>query len=430
MREGRGVKAYGAKAWTIWTLGALAFGYAFFQRVAPSVMVSDLMRDFAVGAAVLGNLSALYFYPYVVLQVPLGILTDRIGARIVLSGAMALAAAGTLIFGTAGGIGEAYVGRFLVGMGSAACFIATLSLSSRWFPPHRFAFLAGMCMFFAMAAGVGGQAPLAALIEVTGWRAAMVGSACFAGALALVAAIVVRNRPPDAPPARSAATDWAGLGRDLKLIFLNGEVWLIALVATALSGVMLAFGGLWGVPYMMVRYGLARPEAAALVSLILVGWALGAPFGGWLSDAVKRRKAPLVATSAASCLLAVLLFHGPPLPLVACAVLIVVLGLVGGSMVSTYALAREVTPPGTHATVTGLVNAMTVAAGAVLQPAVGFLLDLNWAGGMAEGARVYTQATYETAFLSIVGWAAMGLVASLFLRETYCRPMVTEAAAG
>lgn len=423
------MRSYWLKAWAIWAVGALAFGYAFFQRVAPSVMVSDLMREFAVGAAVLGNLSALYFYPYALLQVPVGVLTDRVGARLVLTGALTLAAIGTLLFGAATSVNEAYVGRFLVGAGSAAGFIASLSLASRWFPPERFAFLAGLAMFFAMCAGVSGQAPLAAVIEVTGWRTAMIGSAAFAGALALVSLVLVRNAPPGAAAARSAAADWRGLWRDMKAVFANREVWLIAVVATALSGIMLAFGGLWGVPYMTVRYGLPRPEAAGYVSLILVGWALGAPFGGWLSDALRRRKAPLITISILSCLLAALLFYGPPLPLGVAAVVIFLMGLTGGGMVTTYALAREVTPPGTHATVTGVVNGMTVASGAVLQPVVGLLLDLNWAGAMADGARVYAQATYELAFLSILAWALVGLVASLFLRESYCRPLPVAAAA-
>ncbi len=67
------------RAWLVWGLGALSFSYAFFQRVAPSVMVGELMRDFAVGAAVLGNLSAIYLYAYAGLQVPIGLLLDRWG---------------------------------------------------------------------------------------------------------------------------------------------------------------------------------------------------------------------------------------------------------------------------------------------------------------------------------------------------------------
>ena len=78
-------------AWLVWSLAAISFGYAFFHRVTPSVMVSDLMADFAVSGAVLGTLSALYFYPYVLLQVPLGAMLETFGTRILLSGFLLLA---------------------------------------------------------------------------------------------------------------------------------------------------------------------------------------------------------------------------------------------------------------------------------------------------------------------------------------------------
>ncbi len=78
--------AVGLLPWFMWSLGALFFGYGFFQRVAPSIMVSDLMRDFAVGAAILGNLSAFYYYAYAGMQLPVGVLVDNWGPRRALAG--------------------------------------------------------------------------------------------------------------------------------------------------------------------------------------------------------------------------------------------------------------------------------------------------------------------------------------------------------
>ena len=153
-----------ARAWLIWSLSALAFGYAFFQRVAPSVMVPELMAEFSIGAAVTGYLSALYFYPYVALQFPLGALLDRFGVRSLLTSAIGLAAIGSLLFAMAQSIEQAYLGRALVGIGSAVGFLSALTLAAKWFPPSMFAFLAGLVMLFGTISGVAGQAPLAALI--------------------------------------------------------------------------------------------------------------------------------------------------------------------------------------------------------------------------------------------------------------------------
>ncbi|MEM8649504.1 MAG: MFS transporter, partial [Pseudomonadota bacterium] len=119
------------RAWFIWCLSALTFGYAFFHRVAPSVMVNELMTDFAIGAAVLGTLSALYFYPYVLMQVPLGAIIDRIGARLLLTIALVIAGAGSIIFAVADNIAMAYVGRTLIGVGSAVGFLGTLAIAAK-----------------------------------------------------------------------------------------------------------------------------------------------------------------------------------------------------------------------------------------------------------------------------------------------------------
>lgn len=92
-REGeRGAVAVGILPWFMWSLGALFFCYGFFQRVVPSVMISDLMRDFGVGAAILGNLSAFYFYAYAAMQLPVGVLVDNWGPRRTLAGGLWFAA--------------------------------------------------------------------------------------------------------------------------------------------------------------------------------------------------------------------------------------------------------------------------------------------------------------------------------------------------
>ena len=238
------------KAAIIWSLSALAFGYAFFQRVAPSVMVPDLMAEFAVSGAVLGQLSALYFYPYAAMQLPIGALLDRYGARVMLSLALLVAAAGSAMFALADNLGLAYAGRFLVGAGSAVGFIGSMALASAWFEPRHFAVLTGGAMFFAMMCGIAGQAPLALAVEATGWRATMLWAAAFAFGLSLLTALIVRN----SPVARSAEQEndirWPEIWAGLKSSVRRREVWRLAIVAMSMSGPMLALGGLWGVPVL------------------------------------------------------------------------------------------------------------------------------------------------------------------------------------
>ena len=407
----------------IWSLSALAFGYAFFQRVAPSVMVPDLMAEFAVSGAVLGQLSALYFYPYAAMQLPIGALLDRYGARIMLSVALMAAAAGSALFAYAPRVEFAYAGRFLIGAGSAVGFIGSLALASNWFHPRHFAFLTGGSMFFAMMCGIAGQAPLALAVEAFGWRTTMYWAAAFAFGLSTVIAIVVRNSPVERTAEQEGEIRWSEIWAGFRTSIRRREVWRLAIVAMAMSGPMLALGGLWGVPFLSSAYGLERAQAAFYTSLSLFGWAIGAPFLGWLSDRIQLRKTPLVACAAVNVasLAAISLIPGLPLPVIA--TLFFLSGFTGATMVITFAIAREVSPKPLHGTVSGVVNGMTVAAGAVLQPIIGWLLDLRWDGTMVEGARIYQPADYRFALIALVVWSGIGFLLAFGLRETRCRPV-------
>ncbi len=413
-----------ALALLIWSLSALAFGFAFFQRVAPSVMVQDLMAEFAVSGAVMGQLSALYFYPYAAMQLPIGALLDRYGARLLLTVALLLAAAGSVAFGLAGSVTQAYAGRFMIGAGSAVGFIASMALAGKWFHARHFALLTGMSMFFAMMCGMAGQAPLAFAVETMGWRNTMIWSGAFAAALALATAIIVRNSPYPDTGEHTSDIQWSAIWSGLKTTLKRREIWQLALVAMAMSGPMLALGGLWGVPFLASTYGLSRPESAFYTSLSLLGWAFGAPFAGWLSDRIGRRKLPLVIGTGLNAALLAFIALVPGQSLAAVATALFLSGFSGGCMVITFALAREVSARRSHGTVTGLVNGCTVAAGALLQPIIGWLLDMAWDGRMEAGARVYQETDYRTAFICLVGWSGAGFLLSLGLRETYCKKQV------
>jgi MFS family permease len=418
-------KLGGAYAWFIWALAAAAFGYAFFHRVTPSVMVSDLMTDFAIGGAMLGTLSALYFYPYVILQVPLGALLETFGTRLLLSAALCLAGIGSVLFGIAESIELAYLGRFLIGVGSSVGFLGSLALASKWFPPHRYAFLTGLSMFTAMGSGMVAQAPLAYFIESFGWRSSLSTLGWAGFGLAVMIFLFVRNAP-ETPEGqitndvkkRERAEKWSALWASLRAASTDSDVWKMSFVAATLSGPMLVLGGLWGTPYLMKAHDLARPDAAFLMSLLLLGWAISAPFCGWLSGKIGRSKPIVISGAIALCAMLTLLIFAPGLPLGTVVPILIAIGLSGGSMVTCFALVRDVMPVHKAGAATGIVNSMTVASGAVLQPLVGLALDILWAGDLKNGAPVYQASDYRIAFILVLIAALGGLIVAFRLRET------------
>lgn len=407
-------------AWSMWALGALYYCYGFFNRVSPSVMIEELMRDFEVGAAALGNLAAFYFYAYASLQIVVGIVFDRFGARLPLVAACATTAAGAWLFAVAPDIQTAYIARLAMGIGGAFTWVGALQLIADGFPPQRFAMLSGLTLFFGLMGGVFGQAPLGALVAIVGWRATSFGAAVFGVVLAIALALVVRSRPPQQQTHTQAST-----GSRLRGVVANPQSWLLALYGAGTTGPILAFGGLWGVPYLMAKHGIDRTYAATLTTTLLIGWGIGGPLMGWISEKMQLRRPPMVVGSITVLVTLLLVLYVPGLPVWAAQILLLLQGLCSGTMVLIFATAREHNRPDSAGVAAGFVNMSGMGAAAVLQPLVGYLLDLGWNGELAGGVRVYPLAAYAWACAVIPVAVAGAVVAALFIRETGCRNVHT-----
>jgi MFS family permease len=397
-----------------WLTAALFFGYAWVLRVAPSVMVEELMRDFSVGAAVLGNLSAAYFYGYAGMQIPVGVLLDRFGPRRLITIATLLCAGGCVLFATGDTLATVTAGRFLIGASSAFSLVGAMAVAGQWFSPDRFALLSGMAMAMGMAGGVLGQAPLRIAVEASDWRATTLLLAAGGVALSVSAWAFVRDR-------------WRGSGgiadvlSGLGVVARHPQTWLVALAGLGTSSPLLGFAGLWGVPFLETAYGLPRTLAATLTSLLFVGWGVGAPLIGWLSDRIGRRRPPMLAGLVLETAALLVLVYVPSLPTFVLGSLCFLIGFFGSSQIVCFALVRENHTVGLSGTAIGFVNTMVTGAGALFQPLVGLLLDLAWAGQTAHGARIYDTGAYRLALASLVACSVGGFLCLLAVRETYCR---------
>jgi MFS family permease len=397
-----------------WLTAATFFFYTWVLRVAPSAMIEELMRDFAVGAAVLGHLSAAYFYGYAGMQIPVGLLLDRFGPRRLITLATIVCAAGCVLFATGNSLAAVTAGRFLIGASAAFSLVGAMAVAGQWFPTNRFAVLSGGAMAMGMAGGVFGQAPLRLAVEASDWRTANLLLAAGGVALAVAAWATVRDKWRGAGGVGNAL---AGLG----IVVRHRQSWLIALTGLGTSAPLLGFASLWGVPFLETAYGLSRTHAATLTSMLFVGWGVGAPLFGWFSDRIGRRKAPLLAGLALETLALAALVFVPGLPVVGLASLCFVVGFLGSSQIVCFALAKENHGAELSGTAIGFVNAMVTGAGALLQPLVGILLDLAWTGEIVLGARVYQAGAYRLALASLIACGLAGLLCLLPVRETFCR---------
>jgi MFS family permease len=399
-----------------WLTGALFFFYAWVLRVSPSVMVEELMRDFAVGGAALGNLSALYFYGYAGMQIPVGLMIDRFGPRRLLTVAATICGASCLLVAWSPTLEGVALGRFLIGASAAFSLVGAFAVAGQWFPPTQFAMLGGLAMAAGMAGGVLGQAPVRVLVEAQGWRPTVAMMAIGGFVIAVMAFATIRDKTRGTGGLGSVL---GGLGHVLS----NRQTWLISIAGLGTNGTLLGFGGLWGVPFMQAAHGLEPTKAAFITSLLIAGWGFGAPFFGWLSGLMQQRRLPFIFGYAICAPSFLTLIYGPPLSAEVVAVLTFLTGFGGAGQIVCFATVREVNPPLLSGTAIGVVNAFVTGTGAVYQPLIGWLLDRAWSGTLVEGARVYAADDYRVAFTVLAVGLAVGFVCTCLMRETRCKPV-------
>jgi nitrate/nitrite transporter NarK len=412
-------------AWLVWGLGATLYLIAFFQRVAPAVITRELSLEFGLSAAALGNLSAFYFYSYVAVQIPTGLAADRWGPRRLLATGAALTALGTLFFALAPSLAWASAGRLFIGAAVGVAFVSMLKLVTHWMPARLFAFASGVALVVGVVGATLAGAPLRMGVDAFGWRPVMVVAAIVTALASIAIWLVVRDDPAERGYASyfpvSAHRDAPSVAAQLREVLSYRNTWLLLLIPGSLSGIILSFAGLWGIPFLETQYGFTTREAAMLASGMLITWSLSTLAWAPLSQRIGRRKPIFAGGLAAAMALWSVVVLVPQLPRAALVVLLAAVAISAGVFVLTFAFAKESVPARLGGTASGIANMGVMLGGLFMQPLVGFVLDSQWKGALAGGVRAYDFAAYRSAFTLMLVWCVASLAMLAFTRESGCR---------
>jgi MFS family permease len=410
----------------VWGVAAFFYLTAFYLRTSPAVMTSELMRDFGISAGQLGNLAAFYFYAYVLMQIPTGVLVDSWGARRLLIVGSLLAATGCVIFGMTDNLGLASAGRAITGGATAVGWVVTLKLATHWFPARRFATLSGIGLMIGNLGALVAQVPLRILVEHFGWRSVSIASGGVMVLMGVLAWAVVRDDPSargyqSHAPAALRSTNHIPLLTLLagfKDVFRYRNTWLIFIAQGGFVGGILSFAGLWGVPFIKLKYGIPLTNAAAVCSVMVVFFAAGCPVSGYLSDRIGARKPVYLAGILTATLGWIALFFIPGLPLPLFAAIGAVTAFASGANVLAFAYGKESVPSKFLGTISGAINVGNMLGPTLLQPGIGLMLDRQWNGQTLDGVRLYTTGNYQAAFLLVIGWCIVSCVLISLTRDT------------
>lgn len=411
--------------WFIWSLSALFFFYEFLLQIAPGVMNLELTRDFNVTASDFGNLAFFYFIGYASMQIPAGMLLDRYGARRLLTIAAGLCAIGTLIFGMADSFHMVEFSRFLTGLGSAFAMLGALVLAAHWFPINRFAFLHGLILTIGISGAVFGGAPLSLIIGALDWRTTMILFGVLGVLLAIAIWWVIRDKPTHPIAGHSATehkpTQLVDVIKDVRGIFKHKQSWLTALYGGLMYAPTPAMAW-WGPTFIMNNHHMSMTEAAGLISVMYIGWVIGSPLFGGLSDRLGRRKVPLYISSIGTLICLSCVLYLPISSIYILGPLLFLFGFFTCGFVPSFSILRELHPARASGTALGFMNMINSLGAALAPPAIGILLDLLWSGGLqADGTRLYTLGNYYTALAALPVLILIALLLLPLMKETFCK---------
>jgi MFS family permease len=362
--------------WLMWSLTIAFVFFQFFIQLSSGVIVKPLIKSFNINVLQASLLASSFYYIYVLLQTPAGVLVDWIGARRLLTVGGFTCGFGCLLFATSHNLTLAIIGRLLMGMGTSCAFVSALYVSAEWFPPKRFAIMVSLVEMFGMISTLLSTVYLANALEYTDWRSAMIVAAAIAASLGALCWLIIRDKPGSLTPGdvpKNFTLFWKSI------IALTGKpgMWINGLYSGILFSIVTVFAALWAVPFLELAQHVSLPTATLESAFTYIGVALGTVLVGWVHSKIDNMNRLLAAAAAAATITSIIIIYFTPTSIWLGGALFFILGIAGSSYVFNYMLAKQLAPKRAMSTSIGFTNMLAVATAPILQPIIGWVLYLS-----------------------------------------------------
>ncbi|TAK73477.1 MAG: MFS transporter [Gammaproteobacteria bacterium] len=396
---------------------SLCAGFLFYKyilQIYPSVITHQLMGEFHLTGAGLGNLAATFYYAYMITQLFVGILLDKYSTRWLTSAAIFSCALGVILFSQAHSLLLAQLARGLMGVGVAFATVAYMKLAAVWFSPRQYAFVGGLLASAAMAGAIFGQAPLSFFIDLMGWRNCLYATGFVGFALAALFLLIVRDAPATH---RVVETHTPIAMSDLICLLKNKQNWLLTFYGGLAFSPIAIFGGLWGNPFLQQAYHLSSTQAASMISLIFIGLGLGSPLLGILSDRLGKRRQVLFYSTLIALLALIPVLYCNFLPTWLLSTLLFIFGFELGAFMLVFTIGKEINKPALTATVIAMINTSDALLDSVTEPGIGKLLDLLWDGKIVNGVHYFSLQSYHIALTVLPAYLLVAMLLVIWIKE-------------
>jgi MFS family permease len=376
-------------------LAAFFYCYEFVLRIIPGILQSELSVHFGhISAAMFGQIAALYYFAYSPMQLPVGMLMDRFGPRRLLTIACACCCLGSYLFAYGTWLPLVGFGRFLVGFGSSFAFVGVLTLSTMWLPKELFSLFAGIMTTLSMLGNVYAEMKITKATQTLGLNSVLMGAVVVGAILTLVMFISARDNKEYM---KQHKTSLKPFFKEVLQILSSYKVWMVGLIGACLYTSLSVFGELWGQTYLEQAHQLTKTQSAHTMSMLFIGWAIGAPLSGYLSDKFANRVMPLFIGAIGGLVTIYTVLYVEHLSYAMLNMMILFYGIFTSTEIIVFVMGKEISKTRISGTVFAVVNMIVTLLGAVLQPTVGWILDIFGHRILTQGHYVYQIADYQKA---------------------------------
>ena len=391
-----------------WLITATYYFYQYTLRSAPAVMMPQLSDAFGLSATAVASMVGLFYYGYSPFSLVAGAAMDGLGPRKVVPLGAATVGIGALLFAT-GNNQIASIGRFLQGAGGVFALVGAAYIATTNFPASRAATLIGATQMFGMAGGSAGQFVVGPMIGAgVGWSTFWVGMGIGGLAISVLLFLLL----PAAKPRQQREAWVKSAGSSFVVVFKNPQSILCGMIAGLLFIPTTILDMTWGVRYLQEGRGFDYATAVLHSASVPMGWIIGCPLLGFISDRIGRRK-PVIVVSAVVLLGCFAWILYGPTDAFPPYVLGILAGVVSGAAMLPYTVIKEANPPQMSGTATGVVNFLNFTFSALLGPVFAGML-MNVSGG----APTMSIEHYQSAFQYLLYGIGLAIVLTLLLKET------------
>ena len=411
------------RAWVLWFFAALFYAYQFILRVSPGVISDELVQVYGMDATQLGLLTSFYYYAYVSMQLPLGILIDKLGSERLLAFAALLLGGGSALFAFAPNIFIASIARFLIGGCSAFGWISCVIIATRWFPLQQKSFIIGLTMGLGTLGAMLGGMPLEIFISHVGWQTALKILSLGGVLIGVTLYIIVRSIPPHQFPISYSkeSTPSQSTWNALATIVKTPQCWLVPAHAMLMWLPIAVIGDQWGIPFLERKHQVDEKIAATFIACLFLGVAVGGPCFALLARKLSSYKPPMFIGSILCFTIYSTIIFAPNIPSPMLYALFFLAGICFTSQLLCFSIVTDNAPIAINGITMAFTNMIIMSSGIIGLPAIGWLLD--WSAGCTGslGMEGYSANNFRTAFTLIPVCMVLAGCLVFKIRDTYPR---------